>query len=130
MTTVLVDQAQLARYTRSGNQLISLCPHPHSHNEVDAVLGLLQCLQQTDDGPSQDAKVSQDIGAPDLWDLIGQNWAGVGRWGSQLEIQLNCDDGDDVGGAGEDDGSHEDVAVVLVQRADSAGMACEDSREL
>ena len=100
---------------------------------MDAVFALFTVspkhVQQTDDGTSQDGEVGQDIGAPDLRDLTGQNWAGVGRWGSQLEIQLDCDDGDDVGGAGEDGGSHEDVAVVLVQRADSAGVASEDGRE-
>ena len=100
---------------------------------MNAVLALFNVspkhVQQTDDSPSQDAEVSQDIGASDLWDLIGHNWAGVGRWGSQLEIQLDCDDVDDVGGAGEDDGSQEDVAVVLVQRADLAGVGSEDRCE-
>ena len=101
---------------------------------MDAVLALFTVspkhVQQTDDGTSQDGEVSHDIWASDLWNLTGQNRAGVGRWGSQLEIQLDCDDGDDVGGAGEDDGCQEDVAVVLVQRADSAGVGSEDRCEL
>ena len=70
--------------TRPGNDLITDCPHPHSHSEVDAVFALQRDLlnvslahsQQTDDGSDQDGEVSQDIGAPDLWDLTGQNWAG------------------------------------------------------